>query len=70
VEAGTRLAVIDHKSFPAWSESSCRAKATQLSPQLLAYARALVLVGRPASSLWFHFPLAGVMVEVIAEPTR
>jgi ATP-dependent helicase/nuclease subunit A len=69
VDAGPRSAVIDHKSFPAWSESACRVKSAELSPQLLAYAHALALIGRPAASLWFHFPLAGVLVEVIEEPT-
>lgn len=64
IDAGPDCAVIDHKSFPAWSESACRAKAAELAPQLMAYFHALRLLGCTPSSLWFHFPLAGVMVEI------
>lgn len=67
VDTGASLAVIDHKSFPAWSDHACRKKAAELAPQLLSYRRALSLLGHEVDSLWFHFPLAGVMVEVVGE---
>ena len=70
VDAGASVAVIDHKSFPAWSEHACRTKAAELAPQLLAYRRALELLGKSVESQWFHFPLAGMMVEVVVEERK
>ncbi len=70
VDAGASVAIIDHKSFPAWSEGACRVKAAELAPQLLAYARGLALLGRHVDSMWFHFPLAGLVAEVVPERGR
>jgi ATP-dependent exoDNAse (exonuclease V) beta subunit len=67
IDTGTSLAILDHKSFPAWSHHACRQKAEALAPQLHAYARALELLGHRIDSLWFHLPLAGLAVEVRAE---
>jgi hypothetical protein len=67
VETERDVVVIDHKSFPAWSAYAARDRARELATQLVAYGQALSLLGRRVASLWFHFPFAGLMVEVVPD---
>ncbi len=57
--------VVDHKSFPA--AGGAWKKAGELAPQLAAYAHALAALPeqRPVVGICLHFPIAGVIVELI-----
>lgn len=60
--------LIDHKSFPA--PAGAWKKAASLAPQLAAYAHALRRLddSPPLVGVWFHFPLAGVLVALDESP--
>lgn len=61
-EAG--IVVIDHKSFPG-SEAEALNRATGYSGQLQAYADAISASGQRVSSMWIHFPVLGLLAEVV-----
>ncbi len=54
-----KIAIIDHKSAPLRREH-CQQKAATFNGQLLAYREILSTSGITVSSLYIHFPLAGV----------
>ena len=62
-QPGGTVVVFDHKSAPI-RRSSCDAKATQYSGQLLAYREMLTSNGATVHSTWIHFPLAGVVSKI------
>ncbi len=58
------LVVIDHKSTPIRREH-CAAKAATFSGQLRSYQEILNTMGENVIATWIHFPLAGVMAEMV-----
>lgn len=65
-ETGTGWMIVDHKSFQG-SVHQCEQRALDYASQLAHYRRALEASGAACSSHWIHFPVAGVMVEVVAD---
>jgi ATP-dependent exoDNAse (exonuclease V) beta subunit len=59
-----KLIVIDHKSAPI-RRSQCESKSMQFAGQLAAYKEALMNQGTTVDSTWIHFPLAGVMANLL-----
>ncbi len=59
------VVLVDHKSAPIRREQ-CAAKATTFGGQLLSYREILQTLKVDVRSTWIHFPLAGVMTELIA----
>lgn len=64
LETNSGWLVIDHKSFPG-GQKDVEAKALTYSGQLACYSRALVAAGHTVRSLWIHFPVSGLLVEVL-----
>lgn len=65
LETAAGLVVIDHKAFPAESESAWRLRARDHAPQLQLYAAALeVAAAGTVAECWLHLPVAGAMVRV------
>jgi hypothetical protein len=62
---GGELVVIDHKSAPIRREH-CAAKAATFSGQLRSYRESLHTMGETVIATWIHFPLAGVMAEMVS----
>lgn len=60
------VVVVDHKSAPIRREH-CANKAATYAGQLSAYREILRAQGMTIKSAWIHFPLAGVMAEVVNE---
>ncbi len=59
-----KVVIIDHKSAPIRQEH-CAAKATTFSGQLVAYKEMINSTERTVGSCWIHFPLAGVVAELV-----
>ena len=59
------VVVIDHKSAPIRREQ-CAKKAATYAGQLQSYQEILQTQGIRVRSTWVHFPLAGVMAEMLA----
>ncbi len=64
LETNAGWLVIDHKSFPG-GQKDVEAKALTYSGQLACYGRALAAAGHPVRSLWIHFPISGLLVELL-----
>ena len=58
------VVIIDHKSAPIRREH-CVAKASTFSGQLVAYKEMINSTERAVCSSWIHFPLAGVVAELV-----
>lgn len=58
------LVIIDHKSAPI-RRTHCAAKAATYAGQLTAYKEMLRSDRQPVASSWIHFPLAGVVAELV-----
>ncbi|WP_043540527.1 UvrD-helicase domain-containing protein [Salinarimonas rosea] len=64
VDAGDRLAIVDHKSFPGGVETG-DARLAAFAGQAGLYARAVTrATGRPCGELWLHQPVVGRIVRV------
>ena len=59
-----KVVVIDHKSAPIRREY-CAAKASTFLGQLMAYKEMINSTERAVDSTWIHFPLAGVVAELV-----
>ncbi len=59
-----KVVIIDHKSAPIRREH-CVAKATTFSEQLMAYKEMINSTEGAVDSCWIHFPLAGVVAELV-----
>lgn len=64
LETNAGWLVIDHKSFPG-GKDDVEAKALTYSGQLACYGRALEAAEHRVRSLWIHFPVSGLLVEVL-----
>ena len=62
--ADGKVVIIDHKSAPIRREH-CAAKASTFSGQLAAYKEMINSTERAVGSCWIHFPLAGVVAELV-----
>jgi len=58
------LVIIDHKSAPIRREH-CEAKAATFVGQLAAYHAMVGDLGQSVQAVWIHFPLAGVVAEMM-----
>jgi ATP-dependent exoDNAse (exonuclease V) beta subunit len=58
------VVIIDHKSAPI-RRAHCAAKASTFSGQLLAYKEMINSTERAVSASWIHFPLAGIVAELV-----
>jgi ATP-dependent helicase/nuclease subunit A len=59
-----KVVIIDHKSAPIRREH-CATKAITFSGQLVAYKEMINSTERAVDSCWIHFPLAGVVAELV-----
>ncbi|MFO0738962.1 MAG: 3'-5' exonuclease [Labilithrix sp.] len=65
VETSDGFVLIDHKTFPAPSESAWRAKCATFIPQLATYERLITTTqSKPVIECWIHLPLGGGMVSL------
>ncbi len=70
VKTAEGFVVIDHKTFPGTQEMALD-RARSYSGQLQAYSDAVAAAtGEPVQSMWIHFPVLGLMAEVVATPGK
>ena len=67
LEAGNRIAILDHKVFPG-SKRDAAEKATEFSGQLKSYRDILQTVYESDEiSCYIHYPIVGIVVEIEVE---